>query len=103
MCIITYFIVLRPILNTTYKGEIQVKIYTTSLHHELFLFQQSMNCFHYVPDNEIEDDILGWNLSYYILDVFFSADVCQTCVFKICQGKNILHNKENFQDMEGLV
>ena len=64
-----YIIVLRPIFDTTYKGEIQVKIYMWALHHELFLFQQSRNCFCYEPDNEIEEDILGWNPSIYVFFV----------------------------------
>ena len=58
-----YVIVLRPIFNTTYKGEIQVEMYTRDLHHELVLFQKSRNCFRYLPENEIEEDILGWNMS----------------------------------------
>ena len=58
-----YVILLRPIFDTTYKGEIQVKIYMRALHHELVLLQQSRNCFRCVPDNEIEEEILGWNTS----------------------------------------
>ena len=58
-----YVIVLRPIFNTTYKGKKQVEKYMWAIHHELFLFQQSRNCFPYVPDNEIEGGILGWNPS----------------------------------------
>ena len=34
-----------------------------SLHHELVLFQKSRNCFRYVPDNKIEEDIFGWTTS----------------------------------------
>ena len=45
MCIKKYVIVLIPIFDTTYIGEIQVKIYMWALHHELVLFQQSRNCF----------------------------------------------------------
>ena len=30
-----------------------------ALHHELFLFLQSRNCFRNVPENEIEEEILG--------------------------------------------
>ena len=58
-----YVIVIRPIFDTTFKGEIQVKIYIRALHHELVLFQKSRNCFHCVPENEIEEDILVWNPS----------------------------------------
>ena len=63
MCIKIYIIVLKPIFDTTYKGEIQFKIYTWALHHELVLFQQSTNCFRYVPENETKEDILVWNPS----------------------------------------
>ena len=49
-----------------YKGEIQVEIYMWALHHKLVLFQKSRDCFHYVPENDIEEDILGWNLSKLI-------------------------------------
>ena len=59
MLIKNYVIVLRPIFDTTYKGEIQVEIYMWALHHELVLFQKSRNCFRYVTDNDIEGDILG--------------------------------------------
>ena len=58
-----YVIVLIPIFDYTYKGDIEVKIYMRALHHELVLFQQSSNCFRYVPENETEEDILGWNPS----------------------------------------
>ena len=33
------------------------------LYHELVLFLQSRNCFCYVPENDTEGGILGWNLS----------------------------------------
>ena len=58
-----YVIVLRPIFDNTYKGEIEVEIYMRALHHELILFQQIRNCFRYVPENETEEEILGWNPS----------------------------------------
>ena len=58
-----YVIVLRPILDTMYKGKKQAEIYMRAPHPELVLFQQSRNCFCYVPDNEIEGDILGWTTS----------------------------------------
>ena len=58
-----YVVVLRPIFDTTYKEEIQVKIYMRAIHHELVLFQQSRIFFCYVPQNDIDKDILGWNLS----------------------------------------
>ena len=58
-----YVILLRPIFDTTYKGEIQVKIYMRALHHKLVLFQQSRNFFRYESENWIEEEILGWNPS----------------------------------------
>ena len=58
-----YIIVMRPIFNTTHKGKKQVKVYMWALHHELVLFQQSRNCFCYVPENETEGDILGCTTS----------------------------------------
>ena len=40
-CILkNYVIVLIPIFDNTYKGEIQVEIYMWALHHELVLFQK---------------------------------------------------------------
>ena len=63
MCIKKYLIVLIPIFDTMYKGKKQVKIYMWALHQELVLFLQIMNCFRYVPDNDIEGDILGWTTS----------------------------------------
>ena len=59
-----HVIVLRNIFDAAYKGEIQVKIYMRALHHELVLFQKSRNCFRYVPENEIEGNILGWTTSH---------------------------------------
>ena len=58
-----YIIVLRPIFDTIYKGGKRVKIYMWALHHELVLFQQSRNCFCYVPENNIEGGILVWTTS----------------------------------------
>ena len=64
-----YVIVLRPIFNTTYKGEIQVKVYMIYLHQELVLFQESRTCFRYVPDNDTEEDTLVWNPLYTMCSV----------------------------------
>ena len=61
-----YVIVLRPIFDTKYRGEIQVEIYMWALYHELVIFQQSRNCFRYVPENDIKGNILGCNLSQAI-------------------------------------
>ena len=55
-----------PIFDTTLKGKKQVKKYMRALHHESVLFLQSRNLFFYVPDNEIEGDILGWTTSYML-------------------------------------
>ena len=52
-----------PNLDTMYKVKQHVEIYMWALHHELVLFQKNRNYFRYVPDNEIEGDILGWTTS----------------------------------------
>ena len=75
-------IVLRPIFDNTYKGEIQVKIYMGYLHHELVLFQKGRNYFLYEPDNETEWDILGWNPSRMLL-----ISLNLECDWKICTVK----------------
>ena len=68
-CVLTiYVIVMRLIFDTTYTGEIQVEIYTRALHRELVLFQQSRNCFRYVPDNYIKGDILACTSSIPTVD-----------------------------------
>ena len=59
---------MRPIFDTTYKGGILVEIYIWDLHHKLFLFQQSRNCFSYLPENDIEGDILNWT-TFFIMEV----------------------------------
>ena len=65
ICVLkNYAIVLRPIFDTSYKGEKQVEICMWDLHHGLVLFQQSRNYFRYVPENDIEGEILGWTTSY---------------------------------------
>ena len=51
------------------KVKKQVEIYMWALHHEFVLFQQSRNCFCYVPDNEIEGYILGWTTPFIIVQV----------------------------------
>ena len=69
-----YAIVLRPIFNTKYKGGKQVEKYMWDLHQELFLFQQSGNCFCYVPENEIKGIILGWTTSMQIYAMGLSSN-----------------------------
>ena len=54
---------MRPIFDPTYKKKKQVEKYIWSLYHELVLFQKIRNCFRYIPDNDIEGDILVWNPS----------------------------------------
>ena len=66
----TYLIVLRPIINPTYKQNKQVEKYIWALYHKLVLFLQIRNCFRYVPENDIEEDILVWtpsDVSYLIV------------------------------------
>ena len=64
MCIIKLCYSTETYILYTVQRRKQVEIYMWYLHHELILFLQSMNCFSCVPDNEIEGDILGWNMSY---------------------------------------
>ena len=58
-----YVTVLRLIIDTTYKREIQVEIYLRALHHELVLLKQSRIFFRYIPEDEMKEDISGWNPS----------------------------------------
>ena len=58
-----YLILMRPIFNKTCKGKKKVEIYMQALYQKLVLFLQSKNCFCYVPENEIKEDILGWTTS----------------------------------------
>ena len=55
-----YLIVLIPVFDTTYK-KINRPKNTWAINQELVLFLQSRNCFCYVPEIDIEGDILGWN------------------------------------------
>ena len=43
-----------------YKQKKQVEKYIWALYRELVLFLKSRNCFRYVPENEIEGEILVW-------------------------------------------
>ena len=46
-----------------------------ALHHEFFLFQKSRSYFSYVPENEIEGDILGWTTSKFRYDMILDIDL----------------------------
>ena len=63
MCIRNLCYITQTYLQYNVQREKQVEIYMWALHHELVLFQQSRNCFCYVPDNEIKGDILVWTTS----------------------------------------
>ena len=58
-----YFIVQLSNYERTYDQINLFKKIRIGLYHKLVLFLQSINIFHYIPDNEIEQDILGWNTS----------------------------------------
>ena len=69
-----YIILLITIFDTTYKGEKHVEKYLWALYHGLVLLPQSRNCFRYVPDNDIEGEILGWT-PYKIYIVYFIISI----------------------------
>ena len=66
MCIKILCYSTETYLRYNVKREKQTEIYMWALHHKLVLFQQSKNFFHYVPENDIEGDILGWTTSWVI-------------------------------------
>ena len=71
-----------------YKGEVQVKIYMLDLHHGLVLFQKIRNIFCYVPDNEIEGEILGWNPS----DGIFTMSISAIILFRLFSANLQFHH-----------
>ena len=58
-----YIIVKLPNYKCTYDQIDQIEKYIRALYRKLFLFLRSKKSFCYIPDNEIEQDILGWNTS----------------------------------------
>ena len=50
-------------MDTMYKRKMYVNIFMRTLYKELVVFQQSRICFCYITENEIIEDILGWNPS----------------------------------------
>ena len=60
---IIYHAVLIPNYNRTYDQSDQIKKYVRALYSELVLLLQSINIFRYIPDNESEQPVLGWNKS----------------------------------------
>ena len=63
MCIKKLFYSTETYLRYNVQSKKQVEIYMWGLHHELVLFLQSRNCFHYVLEDEVEGGILGWTIS----------------------------------------
>ena len=58
-----YLIVLLPNYKHTYDQIDQIEKYIRALYRKLVLFLRSKNSFCYIPENESEQDILGWNKS----------------------------------------
>ena len=62
-----YLIVKFPNYNRTYDQINQIEKCIRALYRELVLFLRSKNSFSYIPENESEQDILGWNMSIIYL------------------------------------
>ena len=60
MCIKNLYYSAENYIQYNLHRGVKVKIYMWNLHHELVLFLQSRKFFHYVPENDIKGDILGW-------------------------------------------
>ena len=45
----------------------QIDLIIRALYHKLVLFLRSINSFCYIPDNESEHPVLGWNISLRVL------------------------------------
>ena len=58
-----YLIVLLPNYKRTYNQIDLIKKQIRALYRELVLFLQSKKIFCYIPENESEQNILGWNKS----------------------------------------
>ena len=62
-----YLIVLLPNLKRTYDLINLMEKLIRALYRKLVLFLQQINDFHYIPENESEGGILGWNKSNAII------------------------------------
>ena len=58
-----YLIVQLPNYKRTYDQIGQIEKYIRALYRELVLFLRSKKSFCYIPENESEQDVLGWNMS----------------------------------------
>ena len=75
---------MRTIFDTTHKREIKVNIFMIALHNELILFQQSRNCFRYVPNNDIREDIFSWKPSPNMYDFPHNDQLTPDIVSEFC-------------------
>ena len=58
-----YLIVTLPNHKRTYDQIYQIEKYIRALYRKLVLLLRSINVFRYIPENESEREILGWNMS----------------------------------------
>ena len=58
-----YLIVQVPNYKRMYDQINQIEKYIRAIYRELVLFLRSKKSFRYIPENESEQDILGWNVS----------------------------------------
>ena len=58
-----YLIVLLPNIKHRYGQIDLIKKEIRALYRELVLFLRQINGFRYIPENESEGDVLGWNKS----------------------------------------
>ena len=61
-----YLLVLIPNYKHTYDQIYLIKKWIRALYRELVLFLRSKKRFWYIPENESEQPVLGWNTSYTI-------------------------------------
>ena len=111
ICVLkNYVIVLRKIFDKTYKGKKQAKIYMWDLHHKLFLFQQSRNCFSYLPENGIKWDILNCT-TFFIMEVkvkvffqsiYYPFQVWNFLLYRMYMLTNIYICLEGVIDLENI-
>ena len=59
-----YLIVLLTKYKRTYDQINQIEKQVKAIYHELVFFLRSKKVFCYIPENDSEQDFLGWNTSY---------------------------------------
>ena len=64
-----YLIVLLPNYKRTHDQIDMTEKQIRALYRELVLFPRSKKSFRYIPDNESEQEILGWNTSKQIFSI----------------------------------